>query len=373
MSFPIESSLEGALRTDGTDPGLLRAWVELQASYALYPQVATDALRKAGDPRSALALVARRKPDAAACVKMPIDRQLALLRRDAVQVLPILAPGYPSNLARLVDAPALLFVRGRIEALQGPGVAIVGARAVTGYGKEVAFELGRALAAAGLVIVSGLARGVDAAAHRGALDAGGMTVAVQACGPDTVYPAEHRELATAICERGSLVTEFPPGALPRRFHFPLRNRLISGLSRVVIVVEARERSGSLITAEHALEQGVDLMAVPGPITSPASAGPNRLLREGAAPVLEPADVLQVLGLDDVGWESRSEGPEPGHLAEGTRALWRALAESPGSREELGERLGRAPEQIALALVELQLEGRVAEDRDGRFRRARSSR
>ncbi len=369
MSFDPNPS---ALIASG-DPGELRAWLELQTALALHPELATRGLLETGDPVRALALVRRRKPEVAPCVELGIDRQIVLLQRSRASLLPILDDTYPRGLARLVDAPALLFVRGEIAALQGPSVALVGARAATVYGKEVAFELGRALAATGVVVVSGLARGIDAAAHRGALQAGGVTVAVLACGPDTIYPAEHRELAEAISERGALVTEFPPGAAPRRHHFPLRNRLISALSRVTVVVEARERSGSLITAEHALEQGVELMAVPGPITSPASAGPNRLLREGAAPVLEPMDVLAALGVEEGRGEAmEARLSEPPGLSNSTQELWRALEERPASREELRVILGQAPEQIALALVELELADCVTEDRDGRFRRRLST-
>ncbi len=378
MSFPSDPSAT-PLTTDGprfqgADSTELRAWLELQSDFALHPETATRALLETGDPRRALALAKRRKPEVAPCVELSLDRRLALLECCGALLLPISHDRYPERLARLPDAPPLLFVRGRMDALHRPSAALVGARAATVYGKEVAFELGRALGAAGVAVVSGLARGVDAAAHRGALEAGGVTVAVQACGPETIYPAEHRELAEAICERGALVTEFPPGAMPRRYHFPLRNRLISALSQVAVVVEARERSGSLITAEHALEQGIELMAVPGPITSPASAGPNRLLRDGAAPVLEPMDVLAALGIEEnrsITSEASDESPGSLDLAGPELELWSALGERPASREELGTILERSPEQIALALVELEIEGRVTEDRDGRYRRRRT--
>ena len=186
--------------------------------------------------------------------------------------------------------------RAPLAALAAPCVAIVGPRAPTAYGRVVARALARALASAGLVVVSGLARGVDAEAHEGALDAGGRTIAFQACGPERVYPAEHRRLAARIAASGAVVSELPPGTPPRAPHFPLRNRLISGLSLAVVVVEAREQSGTLVTARHAAEQGVDVLAVPGPIDAPTSRGTNRLLRDGAKPLLDVRDVLDAIGI-----------------------------------------------------------------------------
>ncbi len=218
-------------------------------------------------------------------------RKLARIR---ARLLPFSSDAYPERLRRLVDAPPLLVVRGDPSVLRAPAVAIVGARAATHYGRTVARDLAATLARAGLVVVSGLAVGVDAAAHEGALEAGGLTVAFQACGPDRVYPAVHRRLADRIARAGAVVSELPPGTPPRSPHFPLRNRLISASSLAVVVVEARRRSGSLITARHAADQGVDVFAVPGPITAPTSQGPNRLIQDGAIPLLTPTDILEPL-------------------------------------------------------------------------------
>ena len=227
----------------------------------------------------------------------------ALSLADAV-ALPVDSPLYPERLAALSDPALLLLVRGRPELLSQPAVAIVGSRAATVYGKRVARQIGADLAAAGITVVSGLARGIDAAAHEGALDAGGVTVAVLACGIDRVYPPEHRSLAQRIAARGALIGELPLGTPPRAPFFPMRNRLISGLSLAVVVVEARERSGTLITASHAANQGRDVFAVPGPITAPTSAGANQLLRDGAYVALGAEDVLRELGVKPVG----SSGP-----------------------------------------------------------------
>jgi DNA processing protein len=195
------------------------------------------------------------------------------------------------------------------------------------------------------------------------LDAGGRTVAVQACGPDRVYPAAHRQLAERIAHHGALVTELPPGVRPRPAYFPLRNRLISGLSRGLLVVEARERSGSVISVRHALAQGIDVFAVPGPVDAPTSAVPNRLLREGAWPTLEARDVLDVLALV-AGPAAPSRRPA---ASTPSRALLAFLARAPASRDELERALELAPDVISLAVLELELEGRIARDRDGRFR------
>jgi DNA processing protein len=258
-------------------------------------------------------------------------------------------------------------VRGEPEALAGPCVAVVGARAATLYGLDVARRLAGALASAGVVIVSGLARGIDAAAHEAALAAGGRTVALLACGPDLVYPPEHRRLAERIAERGAVASELPPGAPPRKVHFPLRNRLISGLSRAVVVVEARARSGSLVTARHALDQGIEVLAVPGPVTAATSEGTNALLRDGAAPALSPADVLAAAGLAAACAQTPGS-PAPGAaLAAPASAILAALRQRPATRDELGRRLALAPGALSVALLELELAGRVAEDRDGRLR------
>jgi DNA processing protein len=338
----------------------------------LYPSDAKRALAITGHPAQALALARKWRPDLPPSRSREIEIQLRVLKRLGACLLPISSAHYPARLSHLTDAPAVLSLLGQVEALSGPSVALVGARAATVYGKEVAFALGKALGAAGVTVVSGLARGIDAAAHRGVLAANGRTVAVQACGPDITYPPEHRNLAAEIQKRGAVISEFPPGAAPRRYHFPLRNRLISALSEVVVVIEARERSGSLITAEHALEQGVELMAVPGSILCPASAGPNLLLRQGARPVLEPADILEQLSewmpgigsAEGNGKENRVGRPEG--LTPGSTALWESLSREPASAQELATRMAKSSQQISLDLVELELEGVVEQDRDGRF-------
>ncbi|MBA2614484.1 MAG: DNA-protecting protein DprA [Actinobacteria bacterium] len=263
-------------------------------------------------------------------------------------------PGYPAALAELHDPPAVLFVRGeRIELLEKPAVAIVGARSCSAYGAQVARSLARELAAAGLVVVSGLARGVDGEAHRGAIEAGGTTVAVLGCGIDRDYPARHAELARRIAEVGLVVAEYPPGTEPAPWRFPARNRVIAALARATVIVEARERSGALITADFALELGREVFAVPGEICAALSAGTNGLIRQGAAPLLGADDVLEALGI--------AGRPRPAPvLSAGATALLELLRDGPAGVDELVARSRCAAADVAAALVELELTGLAAQ-------------
>ena len=300
-----------------------------------------------------------------------IEESLATLRRVRAVGLPLSSRRYPPRLARHADAAPLLLVQGDPAALSAPGIAIVGSRAATQHGLALARDFAAALARAGLVVISGLARGIDAAAHAGALDAGGRTVAVQACGPDLVYPAAHHRLASRIASQGARVTEFPPGTPPRREHFPLRNRLISGLAVALLVIEARERSGTLLTTGHAAEQGLDVFALPGPVGAATCAGSNRLLRDGAHVALEPEDVLGVLRLGGLRLEPLPDEPTGAPAAPRASrlgaAILAALERAPARRDELARRLSRAPQELALEILELELAGRIREERDGRLR------
>jgi DNA processing protein len=272
--------------------------------------------------------------------------------------------GLPGAVASVFDPPAGLFVRGSapLELLDAPCVAIVGARACSPYGAQVARVLGRDVAAAGLVVVSGLARGIDAEAHRGALEAGGRTVAVLGCGIDRDYPASHAELARRIRGAGLVVSEYGPGVEPAPWRFPARNRIVAGLSQAAVVVEARERSGALITADLALEEGREVFAVPGEITSALSAGTNRLLALGATPLLGAADVLRSFGIDP------AERPPPAGLSEPAALAFAALDAGAATLDELAAATGLAAGPVAAALSELELAG-LATEGDGRYRRA----
>ncbi|HEX5067176.1 MAG TPA: DNA-processing protein DprA [Myxococcota bacterium] len=355
----LASHAEGAL--DPRDPACapaLRAWLALQLVLALEPARAADALRAAqGDPARAL-----RGMRLAAPADAEIARARVALERSGAVLVPLPAAAYPWRLALLREPPPVLAVRGDAALLGRRAVAIVGARAASAYGRAAARRLAAELAGAGLVVVSGLARGIDAAAHEGALEAGGATVAVLACGVEQVYPPEHRGLAERIAASGALVSELPPGTPPRAAHFPLRNRLISGLSEALVVVEARLKSGSLHTVRHAFDQGIDVLAVPGPVDAPASEGPNRLLRDGAAPALDASDVLAALA-----GPPRAPAAAPRALDAELEALLAALQREPATRDGLSRRLGVAPQALAAPLLELELAGRVVEDRDGRLR------
>jgi DNA processing protein len=290
---------------------------------------------------------------------------LADLAQRGLRWLPRSAPAFPSSLTAIFDAPAGLFVRGRgeFDLLDRPSVAVVGARSCSAYGADVARMLGRELAAAGLVVVSGLARGIDGHAHRGALDAGGLTVAVLGCGVDRDYPAAHAELAARIGERGLVVSEYAPGLEPAPWRFPARNRIVAGLAQATIVVEARERSGALITADLALEEGREVFAVPGEITSSLSAGSNRLLRNGAAPLTAVSDVLETFGIEP------EAAVVPAELGETAALVLARLETEPLPADALARTLGLEPGALAAALTELELAGAVSE-RDGFFRLAR---
>jgi DNA processing protein len=261
--------------------------------------------------------------------------------------------GYPPLLAELYDPPARLYLRGGPpEQLERPAVAIVGARSCSAYGAQVARELARELAAAGVAVVSGLARGIDGEAHRGALAAGGLTVAVLGCGIDRDYPRSHAELARRIAESGVIISEYAPGVEPAPWRFPARNRIIAGLSLATVIVEARTRSGALISADFALELGREVFAVPGEITSALSAGSNDLLRQGAAPLLSADDVLEALGIE------RAPPPASGPLSAAARVVRATLADGARDADGLSRTTGLPSAQLAATLVELELAGLV---------------
>jgi DNA processing protein len=264
-------------------------------------------------------------------------------------------PGFPARLRSIHDPPIGLFVRGCAELalLDEPCVAVVGARACSSYGSEVSTQLAAELTRAGVLVVSGLARGVDAAAHRGALDVG-RTVAVLGCGVDRDYPRAHAQLARRVAANGLILSEYAPGVEPAPWRFPARNRIVAGLARATVVVEARERSGALITADLALDEGREVMAVPGEITSHLSHGTNALLRLGATPVTCAADVLQAIGVEPA--PTTPVPPVEPRLA----AVHDAVVDAPAGVDELVRRTGLDAAHVSSALIELELLGLVAE-------------
>jgi DNA processing protein len=271
------------------------------------------------------------------------------------------AAAFPSQLQAIHDPPPGLFVRGsaEIDLLSRPAVAIVGARACSGYGASVARTLARDLARSGLVVVSGLARGIDAEAHRGALEGGGATIAVLGCGIDRDYPAAHAELARRIAATGLIVAEYAPGVVPAPWRFPARNRIVAGLAAAAVVVEARERSGALITADLALEEGREVFAVPGEITSSLSAGTNALLKLGASPLTCANDVLSCFELE-------LTAPNVAVPTGDAARVLALLRESAAAADEVARASGLPASAVARALVELELDGRVVAA-DGLYR------
>jgi DNA processing protein len=273
---------------------------------------------------------------------------------------------FPSALRDIPDAPILLFAAGNLALLQAPAVAIVGSRNHSRYGAEVCRHFAGGLARAGLTVVSGMARGLDAVAHTAALDAAGGTVGVLGNGLGVVYPTANRALYERVAAAGCLLTEFPPGERPHVGSFPRRNRLISGLCRATLVVEARDGSGALITAECALTQGHEVMAIPGPITSPLSNGTNRLLQLGAKPVLGLRDVLEEYDISEV----VPTVSVPSDLSEEERRILDLLGEGVGHVDEIARRVGVDHAASTLAvLTSLEIRGLVSQEPGKRFRRA----
>jgi DNA processing protein len=269
---------------------------------------------------------------------------------------------YPDLLKATSDPPLGLFVRGSVD--NRATVGIVGSRQATPYGRQVARLLGEELGGAGVTVVSGMARGVDEAAHRGALSAGGSSWAVWGTGPDRIYPREHRELAEELATTGALITEYPPGTPPRRHHFPERNRILAGLVRAVVVVEAAARSGALITARLAMEEGREVLAVPGNILSKLSVGPNTLLRVGARPLLTPRDVFEAIGCQ----------PPDAAEAKPDRGLLRYIGAGESlTADEIADRSGVEVAELQGDLLAHELAGEISRESDGRYARVRAPR
>ena len=314
-------------------------------------------------------------PDAAA-----LDRCLRWLEGDRHHLLGWRDEAYPPLLRRIASPPALLFVAGDPGLLWRPAVAVVGSRAATVGGRANAVAFAAALARAGLCVASGMAAGIDAAAHHATLEAGGMTVAVLGTGPDIAYPASHRPLMARIAQAGAVVSEHPPGTAPLRTHFPSRNRILVGLSLGVLVVEAALRSGALITARQAGDAGREVFALPGSIHNPMARGCHRLIRDGAQLVETPAEVLDALAplVGDLAQALRgvlehsvpTEAP-PSAVSfpddPDTYRLWQALGHDPTDMDELLARTGLTAATVSSILLALELEGRVAAEH-GRYSR-----
>lgn len=322
------------------------------------------ALGEVGLPRAARAFLA--SPDEAA-----LRSDLQWIEASGAQLILCTDPAYPPLLAHTTGAPPVLFVLGSVEALHSPQLAMVGSRNPTAAGRKTARDFAASFASAGLTVTSGLALGVDAASHEGALLVSGLTVAVFGTGLDQVYPSTNAGLAARIRERGALVSEFPPRTRPLGVNFPRRNRIISGLARGTLVVEAARRSGSLVTARLAAEQGREVFAIPGSIHSPVSRGCHQLIRDGATLVEAPDEVLSELRIPVPGQRLTNRqrcGKAPSPLDKGYEMLLDALGFEPATIDVLVARTGLPGESIASMLLILELEGCVAALPGGRYDR-----
>ena len=290
-----------------------------------------------------------------------IDAALRWTEQPGCHLLTLADAQYPKGLLEIPDPPCLLYIRGQPDLFAKPGLAIVGSRNATPAGCQTAEAFGRALADGGLSIISGMALGIDAAAHRGALDGNGVTIAVIGTGADRIYPARNRELALDIAARGIILSEFPLGTPALAANFPRRNRLISGLARGVLVVEAALQSGSLITARLAGDQGREVFAIPGSIHSPLSRGCHQLIKQGAKLVETATDILEELGLSFTPANHQASG-------ENDDPLLAALTYDPISFDLLLSRSGLPADQLAARLLELELAGELAPLPGNRFQR-----
>jgi len=283
------------------------------------------------------------------------EAEMALLEKKGVSFIHHGEQGYPDALANIFDPPPGLFVRGNIFYNGSPAVSIVGSRKATNYGLTVAEKLAGDLARAGITVISGMARGIDTAAHKGVLSARGSTVAVLGCGVDVPYPRENSRIMEEIAVAGAVVSEFPLQTRPQPWHFPVRNRIISGLSEAVVIVEAAEKSGALITADFALDQGREVLAVPGNITSYLSRGPNRLIRQGACPVQDVGDIFEELGLERLFIVDEPVVPRI-KLSPEEDAVKKLLSMEPGTLDQLVEKSGLPAQKVLVALTFLEMKG-----------------
>ncbi|TAL49669.1 MAG: DNA-protecting protein DprA [Methylovulum sp.] len=300
------------------------------------------------------------KTDSVQAIKNPdwsaVDYDLDWLAHQDNRVITLFDADYPPQLKEIPDPPPLLFVRGNPKLLALPQIAMVGSRNPSSSGKETAFSFADTLSRCGFVITSGLALGIDAASHKGALHGNGYTIAVAGTGLDRVYPARHKELAIEIIQTGAMVSEFPPGTTAKANHFPRRNRIISGLCQGLLVVEAAKHSGSLITARMALEQNREVFAIPGSIHNPLARGCNALIREGAKLVETTQDILEELNQYIQQDEEYSESTTQSKLDLEQQTLLNLVMFSPTSIDNLVENTGLSVEVISSTLLILELQG-----------------
>ena len=325
---------------------LLDAFGDLQSAWNASPA----ALQAAGLGPKILETLLKVRTD------VSLEKVWQRIQAQGIQVLTWPDEDYPPRLLEVPQPPPVLYLRGALSPEDLWSVAIVGTRRITAYGKQVAEEIASQLARSGVTVISGLARGVDGLAHQAALQNGGRTLAVLGSGVDRIYPPEHRRLAEQIIEHGALISDYPPGTSPDSANFPPRNRIISGLARAVIIVEAGKTSGALITAAFAAEQGREVFAVPGSIYAPQSLGANLLIQQGARPYLNCQDVLEILNMVQVSEQRTVRSVLPGDAFEAR--LYSLLGNEPLHVDEIGQQTDLPIEKISSTLVIMELKGLV---------------
>jgi len=351
-----------------------RDWILLSKVPSLGPKRSRELVRYFGSPGKVLSAPVKRLMEvpgigkevalsiAGARESMDVEKDLEYMDEAGITLVSFQDSLYPVNLRAISNPPFLLYVRGELRKEDESAVAIVGTRRATTYGKLTARRLARDLGRRGVTIVSGMARGIDTAAHQGALEVGARTIAVLGCGIDVVYPPENRELMEEIVKNGAVISEFPLGTLPEAPNFPQRNRIISGLSKGVVVVEAPLRSGALITVDFALEQGREVFAVPGQVNSPTSQGVNRLIKEGAKLVESVEDVMEELRFSFYKDQApMKEAEERGRsLSSEEKKIFSLLKDVPVHIDFIISGSGMSASKVAAVLVDLQLKGLIRE-------------
>jgi DNA processing protein len=326
--------------------GLVAYFGDLESAWTAAPAE----LAKAGLGRTVIERVVRARED------VDLEKVWEKIEKQGIRILTWQDETYPQRLKEIDQPPPVLYIRGEYLPDDLFAVAIVGTRRITSYGRQITEELAAFLAANGMTVISGLARGVDAVAHQTSLKAGGRSIAVLGSGVDKIYPPEHRGLAEQMMERGAIISDYAPGTPPEASNFPPRNRIISGLSLAVVVVEAGETSGALITAEFAAEQGREVFAVPGSILAPQSKGTNKLIQKGALPLLSVNDLMQALDITRVGEHKAVRKIMPADAIEAK--LLTVLTPEPLHVDEIRNQAGLPIEKVSAALVLMELKGMV---------------